>query len=189
MESKRYNDLHSLYDQVNQSATHYKQSLKQSKEREERDKALILELNSVILFILYKETVIEFCNKLISTLKLIKEQKKHLQDLVKSRFELSDTIKKQDSKIIELANSELKTNDLSGNLKKEKSELAVRVQALECLLDGLRQEKKLWSQELAQQGLEKSKFKIIYDVQFCKCDFFLLRKRFGTRSWSFGSQN
>jgi hypothetical protein len=53
MESKRYNDLYSLYDQANQGASHYKQSFKQSKEREDRDKVLILELNSVS-FLRYK---------------------------------------------------------------------------------------------------------------------------------------
>jgi hypothetical protein len=47
MEAKRYNDLFILYDKANQSATHFKQSFSQSKEREERDKTLILELNSV----------------------------------------------------------------------------------------------------------------------------------------------
>jgi peptidoglycan hydrolase CwlO-like protein len=83
---------------------------------------------------------------------LIKEQKTRLQDLVKNRNELNENIKKQDSKIVELTNKESKSTESIGNLKKEKSELAVRIQALECLLDGLRQEKKLWSQELAQQG-------------------------------------
>jgi hypothetical protein len=97
-----------------------------------------------------------FSKNFLLNFKLIKEQKTRLQDLVKNRCELNDNNKKLDSKIVELTNNELKTTDLIGNLKKEKNELVVRVQALECLLDGLRQEKKLWSHELAQQGKEKA---------------------------------
>jgi hypothetical protein len=52
LESNRYNDVNCLYERANRDYNQLKQDLQFSKQREERDKTLISELNSVnnILF-------------------------------------------------------------------------------------------------------------------------------------------
>ncbi len=56
LESNRYNDASSLYERSNRDFNQLKQDLQFAKQREERDKALITELNSVsqIEFFTYK---------------------------------------------------------------------------------------------------------------------------------------
>ncbi len=75
-----------------------------------------------------------------------------MQELTKYRHESSENLKKQSQKVEDLSNDQNKYRAQIETLKKEKKECEARVQALESLLDGLRKEKQLWSQELAHQG-------------------------------------
>ena len=50
LESNRYNDLNSLYEKASRDFNQLKQDLQFSKQREERDKTLISELNCVSFY-------------------------------------------------------------------------------------------------------------------------------------------
>lgn len=50
LESNRYNDIHGMYERTSRELNQLKQDLHGCKQREDRDKALITELNAVSCF-------------------------------------------------------------------------------------------------------------------------------------------
>lgn len=50
-------------------------------------------------------------------------------------------------------------------LKKDKAKLVAQVSAQESVIDGLRSERKLWGQELAQQGMSQLQIILICSVK------------------------
>jgi leucine-rich repeat/coiled-coil domain-containing protein 1 len=84
---------------------------------------------------------------------LVREQKQRLQE----RSKTSETLTQQNKHLttkLERAIEELKKiREQILLLQKERREVDARLVAQESILAGLREEKKLWSHELAHQGL------------------------------------
>lgn len=83
---------------------------------------------------------------------LVREQKQRLQDKTKSNESLIQQNKQLNSKLEKTIEELKKIREQILFLQKEKKDFDAKLIAQEAILAGLREEKKLWSQELAHQG-------------------------------------
>ncbi|XP_061879783.1 leucine-rich repeat and coiled-coil domain-containing protein 1 isoform X2 [Entelurus aequoreus] len=82
---------------------------------------------------------------------IVKEQKRRISDLIKEKREAATERKRVQALEAELDQDRRLGLQLE-MLKKEKAGLSSQLTAQESVIDGLRAERKLWGQELAQQG-------------------------------------
>ncbi|GFO24989.1 leucine-rich repeat and coiled-coil domain-containing protein 1-like [Plakobranchus ocellatus] len=87
---------------------------------------------------------------------LVKEQKGRIAELVKCKNEQAATHKERTQALEESLKESRKQVTQMELLKQAKSRLQATVQAQESVIDGLKAERKLWGQELAQQGASLS---------------------------------
>jgi len=93
----------------------------------------------------------------ISFFQLVREQKQRLQERTKTTESLTEQNKQLNKKFERTVEELKKIREQIVVLQKERREVDARLIAQESVLSGLREEKKLWSQELAHQG----KFQLI----------------------------
>ncbi|XP_005094489.3 leucine-rich repeat and coiled-coil domain-containing protein 1 [Aplysia californica] len=87
---------------------------------------------------------------------LVKEQKGRIAELSKSKHEQLGGYKGRIRELEESLEDARKANSQVDSLKQAKSKLQATVQAQESVIEGLKAERKLWGQELAQQGASLS---------------------------------
>lgn len=91
-------------------------------------------------------------NTFPSYLQLVREQKQRLQEKSKVNESLTHQNKHLTTKLERAIDELKKIREQILVLQKERREVDARLVAQESILSGLREEKKLWSHELAHQG-------------------------------------
>ncbi|NWI11937.1 LRCC1 protein, partial [Crypturellus soui] len=129
VEAKRFKEVKDAFENVAAELAEHKQALFQSEQKEEQMASLIQDLTSIV-----------------------KEQKAKIAELLKSKQEATANLKCQTGELETLAEEDKQKAVQIELLKKENAKLTSQLTAQESLIDGLKMERKIWGQELAQQG-------------------------------------
>ncbi|XP_076828286.1 leucine-rich repeat and coiled-coil domain-containing protein 1 [Brachyhypopomus gauderio] len=133
IEAKRFSEVKEGFDHVSAELQEVKSALSERQLREKQSSSLVQELTA-----------------------MVKEQKARIADLIKAKHHAVTELKAR------VRTLEAKTEDdrrLSVQLellKKDKSKLISQLTAQESVIEGLRAERRIWGQELAQQGASLS---------------------------------
>ncbi|XP_062381725.1 leucine-rich repeat and coiled-coil domain-containing protein 1 [Sardina pilchardus] len=129
IEAGRFNEVKTAFDHASRELSDLKASLTQTQQKEQKSVALVQELTT-----------------------MVREQKDRIAELTKSRKEAVTELKSRIQSLEEAAEGDRRLGLQLELLKKDKAKLVAQVSAQESVIDGLRSERKLWGQELAQQG-------------------------------------
>uniref|UniRef100_UPI00398E7AB5 leucine-rich repeat and coiled-coil domain-containing protein 1 isoform X2 n=1 Tax=Pristiophorus japonicus TaxID=55135 RepID=UPI00398E7AB5 len=129
IEANRFKEVKSGFDHVTADRANYKQALAQSQQKEKQSGTFVQELTT-----------------------MVKEQKAKIAELAKSKQETISELKSQFRALEHVAEEDKKKTVQIELLKQEKSRLISQLTAQESVIDGIRAEKRIWGQELAQQG-------------------------------------
>ncbi|GCB72209.1 hypothetical protein scyTo_0001872 [Scyliorhinus torazame] len=129
IEANRFKEVKSGFDHVTAELANYKQALAQSQQKEKQSGTLVHELTT-----------------------MVKEQKAKIAELAKSKQETVSELKSRFRALEHTAEEDKKKTVQVELLKQEKSRLISQLTAQESVIDGIRAEKRIWGQELAQQG-------------------------------------
>ncbi|KAI0229637.1 Leucine-rich repeat and coiled-coil domain-containing protein 1 [Lamellibrachia satsuma] len=133
IEASRFNELQDAYQKMSQDSADNNKLLTAAQGRDEKMSGLVAELTA-----------------------MVKEQKGRITELSKSKQEMSHHYKERVT-TLEAHLTEARRRMVSLELlKKDKAKLEAEVQALGSVVEGLKAERKLWGQELAQQGASLS---------------------------------
>lgn len=129
IEAKRFSEVKEGFDQVSAELLDVKSSLSQSQQKEKQSASLVQELTA-----------------------MVKEQKTRIAELLKAKREAAAEFKTRVHSLESRLEYDKRLNLQVELLKKDKSKLLSQLTAQESVIDGLRAERKIWGQELAQQG-------------------------------------
>ncbi|TFK10921.1 protein kinase C beta type [Platysternon megacephalum] len=129
IEAKRFKEVKDGFENVTAELAEHKCALFQSQQKEKQSAALIQELTS-----------------------MVKEQKARITEVVKSKQETTANLKSRIRALETLVEEDKQKTIQIELLKQEKSKLISQLTAQESVIDGLKVERKIWGQELAQQG-------------------------------------
>ncbi|XP_062897425.1 leucine-rich repeat and coiled-coil domain-containing protein 1 [Mobula hypostoma] len=129
IEANRFKEVKSGFDHVTTELANNNQALAQSQQKEKQLGTLVQELTT-----------------------MVKEQKVKIAELAKSKRETILELKSQFRAFEHTAEEDKRKTVQIELLKQEKSRLISQLTAQESVIDGLRAEKRIWGQELAQQG-------------------------------------
>ncbi|KAK9979303.1 hypothetical protein ABG768_012739 [Culter alburnus] len=129
IEAKRFSEVKEGFDQVSAELLEVKSSLSQSQQKEKQSASLVQELTA-----------------------MVKEQKTRITELLKAKKEAATEFKAHVQSLESRLEDDKRLNLQVELLKKDKSKLISQLTAQESVIDGLRAERKIWGQELAQQG-------------------------------------
>ncbi|XP_078073173.1 leucine-rich repeat and coiled-coil domain-containing protein 1 [Mustelus asterias] len=129
IEANRFKEVKNGFDHVTAELANYKQALVQSQQKEKQSGTLVQELTT-----------------------MVKEQKAKIAELAKSKQETVSDLKSRLRALEHIAEEDKKKTVQIELLKQEKSRLISQLTAQESVIDGIRAEKRIWGQELAQQG-------------------------------------
>ncbi|XP_069477389.1 leucine-rich repeat and coiled-coil domain-containing protein 1 isoform X2 [Ambystoma mexicanum] len=130
IEAKRFQEVKDGFENVTTELAEHKTALAQSKQREKQSANLVQELTT-----------------------MVKEQKTRISEVAKSKEEVVSDLKKRLRALESIADEEKQKALQVELLKKDKAKLISQLMAQESVIDGLRAERKIWGQELAQQGV------------------------------------
>uniref|UniRef100_A0A8C0GXP8 Leucine-rich repeat and coiled-coil domain-containing protein 1 n=1 Tax=Chelonoidis abingdonii TaxID=106734 RepID=A0A8C0GXP8_CHEAB len=129
IEAKRFKEVKDGFENVTAELAEHKCALFQSQQKQKQSAALIQELTS-----------------------MVKEQKARITEVVKSKQETAANLKSRIRALETLVEEDKQKTIQIELLKQEKSKLISQLTAQESVIDGLKVERKIWGQELAQQG-------------------------------------
>ncbi|KAM9164869.1 leucine-rich repeat and coiled-coil domain-containing protein 1 isoform 2-T4 [Pangshura tecta] len=129
IEAKRFKEVKDGFENVTAELAEHKCALFQSQQKQKQSAALIQELTS-----------------------MVKEQKARITEVVKSKQETAANLKSRIRALETLVEEDKQKALQIELLKQEKSKLISQLTAQESVIDGLKVERKIWGQELAQQG-------------------------------------
>mgnify|MGYP002803881909 CR=1 FL=1 len=129
IEAKRFHELQDEFTKVSEECSQYKQISQAVRQKETKSTNMVSELTS-----------------------LAKEQKVRITELTKSKQESLSQHKERIAALEEEAKVARKRISKIEVLEQDKSKLLSQVRAQESVIQGLRMERKLWGEELAQQG-------------------------------------
>ncbi|CAM5108966.1 unnamed protein product [Natator depressus] len=129
IEAKRFKEVKDGFENVTAELAEHKCTLFQSQQKEKQSAALIQELTS-----------------------MVKEQKVRITEIVKSKQETTANLKSRIRALETMVEEDKQKTIQIELLKQEKSKLISQLTAQESVIDGLKVERKMWGQELAQQG-------------------------------------
>ncbi|XP_013911689.1 PREDICTED: leucine-rich repeat and coiled-coil domain-containing protein 1 isoform X1 [Thamnophis sirtalis] len=129
IEAKRFSEVKEGFDRLTAELAEHKQVLLQSQQKEKQSASLIHELTSVV-----------------------KEQKDKITEVIKSKQDIVYNLKSQIQTLENMVEEDQQKTIQLELLKQEKSKLISQVTAQESVIDGLKAERKIWGEELAQQG-------------------------------------
>ncbi|XP_073406680.1 leucine-rich repeat and coiled-coil domain-containing protein 1 isoform X2 [Dendrobates tinctorius] len=130
IESGRFKEVKDGFDIVTAELAEHKEALSHSRHKEKQSASLIQELTT-----------------------MVKEQKTRIADLTKAKQENTNSLKSRIRSLEMVAEEEKRKTVQIELLKQEKSKLLSQLTAQESLIDGLKAERKIWGQELTQQGV------------------------------------
>ncbi|PWA30051.1 hypothetical protein CCH79_00009589, partial [Gambusia affinis] len=129
IEANRFSEVKEACDHMTAELMEFKTSLAQSQQKEKKSGALVQELTA-----------------------MVKEQKNRISELIKAK---KDAVAELKNRVHYLETEGEQSQRLGLQLemlKKEKARLVSQLTAQESVIDGLRAERRIWGQELAQQG-------------------------------------
>ncbi|XP_075776565.1 leucine-rich repeat and coiled-coil domain-containing protein 1 isoform X3 [Pelodiscus sinensis] len=129
IEAKRFKEVKDGFENVTAELAEHKCALFQSQQKEKQSAALIQELTS-----------------------MVKEQKTRIAEVVKSKQETTANLKNRIRTLESMVEEDKQKTIQIELLKQEKSKLISQLTAQESVIEGLKMERKIWGQELAQQG-------------------------------------
>ncbi|MCJ8731799.1 hypothetical protein PDJAM_G00203620 [Pangasius djambal] len=129
IEANRFSEVKEGFEQVSAELAEVKRALTASQQREKQSRSLVQELTA-----------------------MVKEQKTRIADLIKSKRDAVTELKARVRTLEAGAEEDRRINVQLELLKKDKSKLLSQLTAQETVIEGLRAERRLWGQELAQQG-------------------------------------
>ncbi|XP_038246017.1 leucine-rich repeat and coiled-coil domain-containing protein 1 isoform X2 [Dermochelys coriacea] len=129
IEAKRFKEVKDGFENVTAELAEHKCALFQSQQKEKQSAALIQELTS-----------------------MVKEQKARITEVVKSKQGTTANLKSRIRALETMVEEDKQKTIQLELLKQEKSKLISQLTAQESVIDGLKVERKIWGQELAQQG-------------------------------------
>ncbi|XP_068093676.1 leucine-rich repeat and coiled-coil domain-containing protein 1 isoform X1 [Hyperolius riggenbachi] len=130
IEAGRFKEVKDGFDSVTSELAEHKDALTRSRQKEKQSASLIQELTT-----------------------MVKEQKTRIADITKAKQEITSELKNKIRKLEIVAEEEKQKTVQIQLLKQEKSKLISQLSAQESLIDGLKAERKIWGQELTQQGV------------------------------------
>ncbi|KAM3928905.1 leucine-rich repeat and coiled-coil domain-containing protein 1 [Leptodactylus fuscus] len=130
IESGRFKEVKDGFDSITAELADHKEALSHSRLREKQSASLIQELTT-----------------------MVKEQKTRIADITKAKQESISSLKSKIRNLEMIAEEEKRKTVQIELLKQEKSKLISQLTAQESLIDGLKAERKIWGQELTQQGV------------------------------------
>ncbi|CAK6957674.1 leucine-rich repeat and coiled-coil domain-containing protein 1 [Scomber scombrus] len=130
IEAARFYEVKEACDQMTAELLELKGTLSQSQQREKKSGALVQELTA-----------------------MVKEQKKRISDLIKAKKDAVTELKSRMHSLETEAEQDRRLSLQLELLKKDKGRLLSQLTAQESVIDGLRAERRIWGQELAQQGV------------------------------------
>ncbi|CAI5779306.1 leucine-rich repeat and coiled-coil domain-containing protein 1 isoform X1 [Podarcis lilfordi] len=129
IEARRFTEVKEGFDNVAAELAEHKHLLAQSLQKEKQSATLLQELAS-----------------------MVKEQKMKIAELVRSKQETTHNLRSQIRTLENMVEEDKQATIQLELLKQEKSKLISQITAQESVIDGLKAERKIWGQELAQQG-------------------------------------
>ncbi|XP_031569336.1 leucine-rich repeat and coiled-coil domain-containing protein 1-like [Actinia tenebrosa] len=129
IEANRFKELQEAFERVSEEAAQYKLSVQTSTQKESKATSMVNELTA-----------------------MVKEQRVRLTELSKGRQEIVAEYKERIQHLESQLNDARRQLTRLEILEQDKSKLGAQIRAQESVIEGLRTERKLWSQELAQQG-------------------------------------
>ncbi|KAM3841718.1 leucine-rich repeat and coiled-coil domain-containing protein 1 [Vipera latastei] len=129
IEAKRFSEVKEGFDRLTTELAEHKQVLLHSQQKEKQSANLIHELTSVV-----------------------KEQKDKITELIKSKQDIVYNLKSRIQTLENMVEEDQQKTIQLELLKQEKSKLISQLTAQESVIDGLKAERKIWGEELAQQG-------------------------------------
>ncbi|XP_063741166.1 leucine-rich repeat and coiled-coil domain-containing protein 1 isoform X2 [Eleginops maclovinus] len=133
IEAARFSEVKDACDQMTAELLGLKATLAQSQQREKKSASLVQELTA-----------------------MVKEQKNRITDLIKAKKEAVTALKSRLHSLEAEAEQDRRLSLQLELLKKDKGRLLSQLTAQESVIDGLRAERRIWGQELAQQGASLS---------------------------------
>ncbi|KAK3567517.1 hypothetical protein QTP86_019936 [Hemibagrus guttatus] len=129
IEANRFSEVKEGFEQVSAELAKVKIALTSSQQREKQSGSLVQELTA-----------------------MVKEQKTRIADLIKAKRDAVTELKARVRTLEVGAEEDRRLSVQLELLKKDKSKLLSQLSAQETVIEGLRAERRLWGQELAQQG-------------------------------------
>ncbi|KAM9323400.1 leucine-rich repeat and coiled-coil domain-containing protein 1 isoform 1-T1 [Pholidichthys leucotaenia] len=129
IEAARFSEVKEAYDQMTAELMELKTTLTQSQQREKKSGSLVQELTA-----------------------MVKEQKSHISELIKAKRDAVADLKNRLRSLEAEVGQDRRLGLQLELVKKDKARLLSQLTAQESVIDGLRAERRIWGQELAQQG-------------------------------------
>ncbi|KAJ8272776.1 hypothetical protein GJAV_G00093310 [Gymnothorax javanicus] len=129
IEASRFDELKEGFDRVSAELAERQAALASSQRKEKQATALVQDLTS-----------------------MVKEQKSRIAELIKSKKEAVTELRSRLRSLEVNAEEEKRRSVQLELLKQDKSKLLSQLTAQESVIQGLRSERRIWGQELAQQG-------------------------------------
>ncbi|XP_034559351.1 leucine-rich repeat and coiled-coil domain-containing protein 1 [Notolabrus celidotus] len=129
IEAARFSEVQEACDQMTAELVGVKATLTKSREREKKSGSLVQELTVVV-----------------------REQKSRISELIKAKRDAVTDLKSRLHSLEAEVEQDRRLGLQLELLKKDKSRLLSQLTAQESVIDGLRAERRIWGQELAQQG-------------------------------------
>uniref|UniRef100_A0A4W4DPS3 Leucine-rich repeat and coiled-coil domain-containing protein 1 n=2 Tax=Electrophorus electricus TaxID=8005 RepID=A0A4W4DPS3_ELEEL len=129
IEAKRFSEVKEGFELVSAELMEVKTTLNECQLREKQSGSLVQELTA-----------------------MVKEQKARIADLIKAKHDAVTELKARVRTLEARAEEDRRLSVQLELLKKDKSKLISQLTAQESVIEGLRAERRIWGQELAQQG-------------------------------------
>nr|XP_020851401.1 leucine-rich repeat and coiled-coil domain-containing protein 1 isoform X1 [Phascolarctos cinereus] len=129
IEAKRFKEVKDGFENISAELAKKNHALARAQQKENESSALIQDLTS-----------------------MVKEQKARIEEVSKSKLETTTNLKNRIHTLETMIEEDKQRSVQIELLKKEKSQLSSQLTAQESIIDGLRAERKIWGQELAQRG-------------------------------------
>lgn len=129
IEATRFSEIKEACDHMTAELMELRSTLAQSQQRERKSSSLVQDLTA-----------------------MVKEQKSRISELIKAKKDAVTELKNHVHSLEAEVEQSRRLGPQLETLKKEKARLVSQLTAQESVIDGLRAERRIWGQELAQQG-------------------------------------
>ncbi|KFV92715.1 Leucine-rich repeat and coiled-coil domain-containing protein 1, partial [Eurypyga helias] len=156
IEAKRFKEVEERFENAAADLAEHKQALFELEQKEKEMASLIEDLTSIV-----------------------KEQREKIEELTKSNEEATTKLKCRTGELETLIEEDKQKAAEVVLLKKENGKLISQLTAQESVIDGLKMERKIWGQELAQQGahLAQDRGKLEARIEVLTNEIELLKKQ------------
>nr|XP_009943897.1 PREDICTED: leucine-rich repeat and coiled-coil domain-containing protein 1 [Opisthocomus hoazin] len=156
IEAKRFKEVNEGFENVAADLVEHKQALFECEQKEKEMKSLIQDLTSIV-----------------------KEQKEKIAELTKSNEEATANLKCRTAELETVIEEDKQKAVQIELLKKENGKLISQLTAQESVIDGLKIERKIWGQEMTEQGahLAQDRGKLEAKVEVLTNEVEMLKKQ------------